>query len=280
MFIQKLNNVLGKKVVDILLIILGAFFIALGFNTLLFPNRIVSGGINGVTIILFELFNWQPGIIIFLVNLVLLALCLVTLGKEVFIKSILGSLLLPLFVSLLNGLPQVTNNPLLAAIFGGICAGVGIGLVFLGNGSTGGTTLMAKIIQKFVPLTLGILIGICDGVIILSALFIFGIEQVLYALIALFLTSKVVDMIQTKPLTKKNILIVSTKYQEIQETLTTKLACDFLFVPIEEKETKMILVSINKPDYTQLKSLLLIEDPDVFFVTVTAEDMSVAIEKN
>ncbi|MEG0254387.1 YitT family protein [Vagococcus sp.] len=280
MFIQKLNNVLGKKVVDILLIILGAFFIALGFNTLLFPNRIVSGGINGVTIILFELFNWQPGIIIFLVNLVLLALCLVTLGKEVFIKSILGSLLLPLFVSLLNGLPQVTNNPLLAAIFGGICAGVGIGLVFLGNGSTGGTTLMAKIIQKFVPLTLGVLIGICDGVIILSALFIFGIEQVLYALIALFLTSKVVDMIQTKPLTKRNILIVSTKYQEIQETLTTKLACDFLFVPIEEKETKMILVSINKPDYTQLKSLLLIEDPDVFFVTVTAEDMSVALEKN
>ncbi|MEG0731866.1 MAG: YitT family protein [Vagococcus sp.] len=280
MFIQKLNNVLGKKVVDILLIILGAFFIALGFNTLLFPNRIVSGGINGVTIILFELFNWQPGIIIFLVNLVLLALCLVTLGKEVFIKSILGSLLLPLFVSLLNGLPQVTNNPLLAAIFGGICAGVGIGLVFLGNGSTGGTTLMAKIIQKFVPLTLGVLIGICDGVIILSALFIFGIEQVLYALIALFLTSKVVDMIQTKPLTKKNILIVSTKYQEIQETLTTKLVCDFLFVPIEEKETKMILVSINKTDYTQLKSLLLIEDPDVFFVTVTAEDMSVALEKN
>lgn len=280
MFIQKLNNILGKKVVDILLIILGAFFIALGFNTLLFPNRIVSGGINGVTIILFELFNWQPGIIIFLVNLVLLALCLVTLGKEVFIKSILGSLLLPLFVSLLNGLPQATNNPLLAAIFGGICAGVGIGLVFLGNGSTGGTTLMAKIIQKFVPLTLGVLIGICDGVIILSALFIFGIEQVLYALIALFLTSKVVDMIQTKPLTKRNILIVSTKYQEIQETLTTKLACDFLFVPIEEKETKMILVSINKTDYTQLKSLLLIEDPDVFFVTVTAEDMSVALEKN
>lgn len=273
MIIKKLNNLLGKKIIDILLIILGAFLIALGFNTLLFPNRIVSGGINGVTIILFELFNCQPGVIILLVNIILLILCLMTLGKEVFIKSILGSLLLPFFVSLLNMLPPATTNPILAAIFGGICAGIGIGLVFLGNGSTGGTTLMAKIIQKFVPLSLGVLVGICDGIIILSAIFTFGIEQVLYALIALFLTSTVVDLIQKKPTNKRNILVVSNKLKTIQNTLSTKFNYEFLFVPIEETSKKMMLVTIKQTDYSSFKLTLLSEDPDAFFVTVVTDDI-------
>ncbi|MGX6994347.1 YitT family protein, partial [Vagococcus penaei] len=156
--IQKLHNTIGRRLTDILLITIGSLGVAIGFDVFLLPNKIVAGGINGLTIILNDKLGWTPSIVLLISNVVLLALCWIMLGKEVFSKSIYGSFAVPLFVSLLSGVDIGINEPILASIFGGLFIGTGVGLVYLGNGSTGGTSLLALLIQKFVDLRLGILL--------------------------------------------------------------------------------------------------------------------------
>lgn len=277
MIIQKLNQLFGKRVVEILLITCGSFMVAVGFNAFLLPNRIVSGGINGLTIILHEMFNWSPSMVLYVVNIFLLSACFLLLGKEVFMKSVLGSLLVPLFISLLHVLKPATEEPILAAIFGGICVGLGVGLVFLGNGSTGGTTLIAKIVQKYTQLKLGLLVGICDGLVIISALFIFDIQQVLYALISLFLTSRMVDLVQVGPDLSKNVFIISPKHEEIAKLLMTELDSGVTFVPAEGghrlDQKKMIMTTIRENDYTTIKQAVLEVDPEAFMVVSSANEV-------
>lgn len=277
MIIQKLNQLFGKRAVEMLLITAGSFMVAVGFNAFLLPNRIVSGGINGLTIILHEMFNWSPSIVLYVVNIVLLAACFIILGKEVFMKSILGSLLVPLFISLLHIMKPATHDPILAAIFGGICVGLGVGLVFLGNGSTGGTTLIAKMIQKFTQLKLGILVGFCDGLVILSALLIFDIQQVLYALISLFLTSRMVDLVQVGPDLSKNVFIISPKNDEIAKLLMTDLDSGVTYLPVEGghrlDQKKMIMTTIRESNYTTIKQAVLEVDPEAFMVVSSANEV-------
>ena len=277
MIIQKLNQLFGKRVVEVILITAGSFMVALGFNAFLLPNRIVSGGINGLTIILHEMFNWSPSMVLYAVNIFLLAACFLILGKEIFMKSILGSLLVPLFISLLHFIKPATHEPILAAIFGGLCIGLGVGLVFLGNGSTGGTTLIAKIIQKFTHLKLGILVGFCDGLVILSALLIFDVKQVLYALISLFLTSRMVDLVQVGPDLSKNLFIISPKYEEISKLLMTELDSGVTFLPVEGghrlDQKKMIMTTIRENNYTTIKQAILDVDPEAFMVVSSANEV-------
>ena len=277
LIIQKLNQLFGRRVVEMLLITCGSFMVAVGFNAFLLPNRIVSGGINGLTIILHEMFNWSPSIVLYVVNIFLLSACFILLGKEIFMKSVLGSLLVPLFISLLHGIKAATEEPILAAIFGGICVGLGVGLVFLGNGSTGGTTLIAKIIQKYTQIKLGILVGICDGLVIISALFIFDIQQVLYALISLFLTSRMVDLVQVGPDLSKNLFIISPKHEEIAKLLMTELDSGVTFLPVEGghrlDQKKMIMTTIRENNYTTIKQAVLEVDPEAFMVVSSANEV-------
>ena len=275
--IQKLHELFGKRLVEIGLITIGSLMVAIGFNAFLLPNRLVSGGVNGLTIILHEVFNWSPSIVLYTINIILLAICWVLLGKEVFMKSVFGSLLVPLFISLLGNMPTATSEPILAAIFGGVCIGLGVGLVFLGNGSTGGTTLIAKIIQKYTNLKLGILVGICDGLVILSALFVFNVQQVLYALISLYLTSRVVDMVQVGPDLSKNLFIISPKYEELRLLLMKDLDTGVTYVPVEGghrlDNKKMIMTTIRDKDYTKIKQAVLEVDPEAFMVVSSANEV-------
>ena len=275
--IQKLHELFGKRLVEIGLITIGSLMVAIGFNAFLLPNKLVSGGVNGLTIILHEVFNWSPSIVLYTINIILLAICWVLLGKEVFMKSVFGSLLVPLFISLLGNMPTATSEPILAAIFGGVCIGLGVGLVFLGNGSTGGTTLIAKIIQKYTNLKLGILVGICDGLVILSALFVFNVQQVLYALISLYLTSRVVDMVQVGPDLSKNLFIISPKYEELRLLLMKDLDTGVTYVPVEGghrlDNKKMIMTTIRDKDYTKIKQAVLEVDPEAFMVVSSANEV-------
>ncbi len=275
--IQKLHELFGKRLVEIGLITIGSLMVAIGFNAFLLPNKLVSGGVNGLTIILHEVFNWSPSIVLYTINIILLAICWVLLGKEVFMKSVFGSLLVPLFISLLGNMPTATSEPILAAIFGGVCIGLGVGLVFLGNGSTGGTTLIAKIIQKYTNLKLGILVGICDGLVILSALFVFNVQQVLYALISLYLTSRVVDMVQVGPDLSKNLFIISPKYEELRLLLMKDLDTGVTYVPVEGghrlDNKKMSMTTIRDKDYTKIKQAVLEVDPEAFMVVSSANEV-------
>ncbi len=275
--VQTLQKKMGTRFSDTLFIVIGTLFVAFGFNAFLLPNRIVSGGINGLTIILYETLHLTPSIVLFLVNFVLLTLSFFLLGKEVFLKSILGSFLVPLFVSLLHGVALSPIEPILAAIFGGITVGLGVGLVFLGKGSTGGTALIALIVQKYIPIKLGIILGICDGLVILSALFVFDVQAVLFALIALYLTSRMVDTVQVGPESSKNVMIISNDYKKIREQIISDLDLGATLISIEGglnlEEKKMIMVVIQEDQFIALKQAILDIDEEAFVVVTSAHEV-------
>ncbi|MGX4685757.1 YitT family protein [Vagococcus sp. JNUCC 83] len=275
--VQTLQKKIGPRFSDTLFIIIGTLFVAFGFNAFLLPNRIVSGGINGLTIILYETLHLTPSIVLFSVNFILLALSFFLLGKEVFFKSILGSFLVPLFVSLLHGVALNNIEPILAAIFGGVTVGLGVGLVFLGKGSTGGTALIALIVQKYIPIKLGIILGICDGLVILSALFVFDVQTVLFALIALYLTSRMVDTVQVGPESSKNVMIISNDYKRIREQIISDLDLGATLIPIEgglNLETKkMVMVVIQEDQFITLRQAILNIDEEAFVVVTSAHEV-------
>lgn len=281
MKMNKLKKKFGAKTVETLLIVIGTLLIAVGFNTMLLPNKIVSGGINGLTIILYEKFQLPPSAVLFATNIVLLILCYILLGKKSFMKSLLGSLLVPFFVSLLSHLGTATKEPMLAAIFGGLIVGFGIGLVFLGDGSTGGTTLIALIIHKYTGLKVGILLGICDSLVLLSALFVFNLQTVLYALIALFLTSKMVDFVQVGPIQSKQLLVITEKEESIRQLFLKQFQQGVTFVPIEGgyelAQHKMLMAVIPDTQFLSIKQNILSIDPQAFIITT---DINEVLGKN
>jgi len=275
--VQKLQKTFGTKYSDTLFIVIGTLFVAFGFNAFLLPNRIVSGGINGLTIILYETLHLTPSIVLFTVNFVLLVSAFFLLGKEIFFKSILGSFLVPLFVSLLHGVALTHIEPILAAIFGGVTVGLGVGLVFLGKGSTGGTALIALIVQKYIPIKLGIILGICDGLVILSALFVFDVQTVLFALIALYLTSRMVDNVQVGPESSKNVMIISNHYMQIREQIISDLDLGATLIPVEGglnlESKKMVMVVIQENQFVELKQSILDIDPTAFVIVTSAHEV-------
>ena len=131
-----------RRIIDILLVTLGSFIAAVGYNSLLVKNNIASGGVGGLAISLNALFGWNNANFVLATTIPLLILCWCFLGREVLLKTFYGSLVFPTFIKLTEGLPTLTKQPLLAAIFGGIVLGLGLGIVFYGNSSTGGTGII------------------------------------------------------------------------------------------------------------------------------------------
>ena len=165
---------------DMLYIIVGSFILSFAFQAFMLPNEIISGGVSSLSIILFDLTGWDPAMTQYAFNIPLLMMSYFLLGKQVLFKSILGSLLFPFFTSLLQGVvPPMTDNPMLAALYGGVLTGIAVGLVYKGKGSTGGSSIVAQIIEKFTTLTMGGANLLADGVVIGIGLFIFPIESIL-----------------------------------------------------------------------------------------------------
>lgn len=138
-----------KKLIDFGLVTVGAFIAAIGFNSFFLENHIASGGVVGLAVSLKALFGWNTGNFVMISNFPLLIACWLFLGKETFVKTVYGSWIYSIFVKLTEGVPNLTDNPLLAALFGGIICGFGLGVVFWGNSSTGGTGIITQILHKY-----------------------------------------------------------------------------------------------------------------------------------
>ena len=181
---------------DYVYVIIGAAIIAIAFNVFLLPNQIASGGVSGISTLLQSVFGWQPGIVQYAFNIPLFIAGIIFLGSQFGLKSFVGTLTLPAVVLATSNVEPWTMDPLLGAIFGGISVGLGLGIVFRGGASTGGTDLAAQIITKYTGFSLGTSVLMIDGLIVFSAALVFDIEKALFALISLFVTTKTIDIIQ------------------------------------------------------------------------------------
>ncbi|HRL51481.1 MAG TPA: YitT family protein, partial [Enterococcus aquimarinus] len=174
---------LVQRLKETLYVTLGAFILAISVNLIFLPNQIVAGGASGLSIVLNELFGWNVALTLYAINIPLLILCFLLLGKDVGFKTIYGSLINPFFIAITGSLPPLTNNIFLATLYGGVLTGIGLGLVFRGNASTGGSAIISQIVNKYFKISLGVSVFVVDGFVIATALFVFTKDTVLFSLI-------------------------------------------------------------------------------------------------
>lgn len=163
----------NKSVKDYVYIIIGATLVGLGYNIFLLPAKIAAGGLSGVSTILFELYEWSPAYTQVIMNIPIFIVGWITLGKEFSGRTILGTFWVPFVIWLSKDIPITVTNPLLGSLYGGIILGIGLGIVYKGNGSTGGTAAIAQIVKKFTNLSSGYSQLIVDGIVVTSSLIVF-----------------------------------------------------------------------------------------------------------
>ncbi|MBB3114238.1 uncharacterized membrane-anchored protein YitT (DUF2179 family) [Paenibacillus phyllosphaerae] len=261
---------------NILLLLIGSFIVAVSFNIFYVPLGIASGGVSGISILVNRLAGFEPAYTQWALNIPLFLLGLWLLGSRFALKTALGSFVLPLFVLLTSNWSAPTDNAMLASIYGGIGVGAGLGLVFRGRGSTGGLDLAAQLLHRFTGIRLGLAVACFDGLVIIAAGIIIAPENSLYALVGLFVTSKTIDFVQTGFSMSKVAFIVSDEPDRISEVVLhdldrglTKLGARGGYT---NEERTVLMIVVSQGEVSKLKQLVKAADPDAFvIISDTAE---------
>jgi len=259
-----------RYLLELIGVVVGTAFMALSFQAFLVPNQMAAGGVSGLGVILFHLYAVPVGLTVFLVNIPLFILAWVILGWKVVANSLAGTILLPLMLEVFAYIPVVTQDMLLASVFGGIGVGIGLGLVFRSHGSTGGTALGALLISHFSQLSSGkSLIG-ADLAIIIASGFVFSAEAAMFALISLFVTSKVIDLVQEGLFYSKAAIIISDENEVIADKIMAEIGRGATFLKGSGAYTgerrEIILCVLSQSQVTHIKDIVREIDPDAFVI--------------
>lgn len=266
-----------SKWMEYIYVIVGAAIIAIAFNTLLLPNHVASGGVSGISTILHSLTGWTPAFIQWAFNIPLFIAGVLFLGYQFGIKTFVGTMLLPLFVYLTQHFDTWTHQPFVAALFGGVLVGAGLGVVFRGKASTGGTDVVAQILHKYTHLSLGICVALIDGCVVVTAMAVFDVESGLYALVALYATSKTIDLVQIGLNQSKSVLIISENQDAIREAVLYKIDRGITRLSAQggytDDEKQILLCVIEQREFTRLKEVIKEIDPNAFVVVMSASEV-------
>ncbi|NLZ52851.1 MAG: YitT family protein, partial [Thermoanaerobacteraceae bacterium] len=262
---------LKTLILDYAQIILGSFIGALGLTMFLVPNKLAAGGVSGIAIVLHYLFKLPVGWTMLMLNVPLFLAGVALFGKSVGIKTLIGGLLFSVFTEITADFPVPTQDLILSTVYGGIVLGVGLGIVFRARGSTGGTDLASMILHHFVPaISVGQGILIIDFFVIILSGFVFNWELAMYAWISLFISSKVIDLIQEGFNYAKAAYIISVKAEEVSNKILTEMDRGVTLLnakggfSLEEKN--VLLCVITRFEVSKLKSVVHETDPKAFVI--------------
>ncbi len=263
---------MSKKFIwELMGVILGTLLMALSYALFLVPNKLAAGGISGLGIILYHLYEFPVGMTVFLGNVPLFILAWIILGWRFVAHSLIGTILLPLMLELTASLPAVTDDLLLASVFGGVGVGLGLGLVFRSQGSTGGTAIIAQLINHYTGLSSGeSLIG-ADLAIIIAAGFIFSPEVAMFTVLSLFVSSKVIDFVQEGfSFSKAAMIISANKSDTISQRILEELGRGATFLEgrgaYSGENKDIILCVVSQAQVTRLKYIVREVDPEAFVI--------------
>ena len=291
---NKMKNLLGE-VKAYVIITLGLLLYTLGWIVFVIPNNMVGGGVTGLSAILLYAFNIPVGASFFVINLILLLIALKVLGKGFGMKTVYAIVIASVFYEILPAvIPDVfiqeiaiSNGKLLCAIFGGVCAGLGIGISFSQGGSTGGTDIVALMIVKYRNISAGRVILLLDIIIIALSLLlppneivdangtVVGVESwgqrfatILYGYILIGACSYSVDMFVSGTKQSSQIFIFSKKYAELADAITTGTGRGVTLIDGEgwytHQKSKIVMVVVRKDDLGVLYRMIREIDKDAF----------------
>ena len=268
----KYKLIIKKYIFEIFLITVGAFIMAIGTSLLLLPNKLSSGGFAGIATITYYLFNWSMGTVIVLINIPFFIMAFIRIGKEFVFKSIIGTVMLSFFIDLLDKIQPLTNDRLLACIYGGILLGVGTSLILRASASTGGSDMVSYIIKSFKPgLSTSNLIVIFDFIVVtLNVICFKQLEIGLYSAISIYLMGKVIDIIFEGVDFSKMMFIISDKHIEISNEIGKKISRGTTGIYSKgmytNKEKTMLMCIASRGEVIRIRQIANEVDPKSFIV--------------
>ena len=274
-----MKNSVKKTISQYLQTLAGVMITAFAISVFYTPNKIVNGGVSGMSTVLFHVFSIPPGLSFAIINIIFLLLAFRLLGKDFVIKTIIGAGLTSLFVQLFTYLPPFSGNIILATIFGAILYGFGIGITLINGASTGGTDILGRLLQHFFPhMHIGRLLLIVDATVISISLLVFrDVELALWGVVSLFVSTFAIDWLIKRLNISKLAFIVSNKGEEIAEMLIKTSPGGVTIIESKgaynKQHNKVLMCALKEKEIPEFQKKVTEYDKDSFIIYSEAQSI-------
>lgn len=267
-------NKLRKLISDTILVVIGNAVLAFGVAVFAVPSRLIYGGATGLSFIIEHFTSFNYATVVFVINMFMLVLGFVVLGKKFALGTVLSSFLFPFFLGFFESFPvlqNVTHDILLASIYAGLCTGAGLGIVFRLGYSTGGLDVPPLILNKKFGISLPLAINVEDSLILIGQVFFSSFEGILYGIITVLVSTIVMDRVIVFGERNIQVFVISKQHEKIAEAIFDEIdrGCTFVNVTTGyfQDHQKAVLCVINYRQYANIHDLVMRIDPTAFIIS-------------
>ena len=260
-------------------IIVALACMVMAFNTSYFfiGNKLAQGGVSGLSLIIHYLSNIDMSYLYFALNIPLIILAYIFLGKNFLLKTFFATFVLSVFLKVFASFSEPLDDILLAAIFGGAINGIAIGIVFYAGGSTGGMDIVAKIVNKYTGIPISRILLATDFIVLSIVAVIFGKVIFMYTLISLVISSKMIDIIQVGIYSAKGVTIITTKEDEIRKRIMEDTGRGITLIDAKggytQKEIGMLYCVVGQYQLIKVKTIVKEVDPSAFMIVADVHEV-------
>jgi len=250
--------------------------ISICVNMFFGPHNIAAGGLTGLAIILESLMGLERSTVILIGNLALLVVTFIFLGKEIFLNTVIGAILLPVFIGII---PQITlvSDTMLSMVVGSVLFGAAVSVLYFNNASSGGTSIPPLILKKYFNVSTSVGLFFTDGVVVILCLLVFSVDTFFYAICSIFITSAAMNYIENGINKKKMVYIISDQNDLIKDDILHDVGRGVTIIPVigayKQNERQMRMVTLDKKNYQHLLSIVNKHDEKAFMITDTVSDV-------
>ena len=262
---------------EYIIVALACVVMAFNINYFFVGNKLAEGGVSGLSLIIHYLSNIDVSYLYFALNIPLIILAYIFLGKNFLLKTLFATFILSVFLKVFASFSEPLDDILLAAIFGGAINGIAIGIVFYAGGSTGGIDIIAKIINKYTGIPISRILLATDFIVLSIVAVIFGKVIFMYTLISLVISSKMIDIIQVGIYSAKGITIITTKEDEIRKRIMEDTGRGITLIDAKggytQKEIGMLYCVVGQYQLIRVKTIVKEVDPSAFMIVADVHEV-------
>jgi len=267
----------NKTIRDIILVIIGSFIFSAGINAFVISGNLGEGGVTGIAIVLYYAFHISPGITNFVLNAILIIVGYKYLSKRSTYLTIFATVLISIFLGLTETWHVETGNVVINAVFGGTCVGLGIGIIVLAGGTTAGTVILARIVNKYLDISTPYALLFFDLIVVLISLTEIPLAKCLVTVMSLYIGTKVMEFVIEGLNTKKAMTIISSRPNEVAKAIDQQVGRGLTILNghgyYTREEKDVLYVVISKTQVSRAKRIIKNIDENAFLVIHDVRDV-------
>ena len=272
-----MSNKYLQFIKEYIIVALACVVMAFNINYFFVGNKLAEGGVSGLSLIIHYLSNIDVSYLYFALNIPLIILAYIFLGKNFLLKTLFATFVLSVFLKVFTSFSEPLDDILLAAIFGGAINGIAIGIVFYAGGSTGGMDIVAKIVNKYTGIPISRILLATDFIVLSIVAVIFGKVIFMYTLISLVISSKMIDIIQVGIYSAKGVTIITTKEDEIRKRIMEDTGRGITLIDAKggytQKEIGMLYCVVGQYQLIKVKTIVKEVDPSAFMIVADVHEV-------